>query len=128
MLKVLLIDDSATTRMLLSQTLPLLSPKPLEIVECETAILGLQELIKNGTELPDLIVTDLKMPHMSGEEFLQTVKAHPNYKKIPVVILSGTVSEGNNSKLKSLGALTVIPKPPPEKSLAKVLHYIQKSK
>lgn len=126
MLKVVLIDDSATTRMLLSKTLPLLSPDELEITECENGLKGLQAIIKMGDNVPDLIITDLKMPDMSGEELLETLKAHPYYKKTPIVVLSGVNDQEIANRLKKLGALTVIPKPPPQQSLAKVLHFVKK--
>ena len=126
MLKVVLVDDSATTRMLLSKTLPLLSPDELEIIECENGLKALQAIIKMGDNVPDLIISDLKMPDMTGEELLDTLKHHPYYKRTPIVILSGIMCEQISRRLQKIGALTVIPKPPPQKSLAKVLHFVKK--
>ena len=41
---------------------------------------------------PDLILLDLNMPRMNGHELLNWLKAHPDYKKIPVVILTTSSS------------------------------------
>jgi two-component system, chemotaxis family, response regulator Rcp1 len=42
---------------------------------------------------PDLIILDLKMPHMSGREVLAEVMADPSLRRIPLVILSSSESE-----------------------------------
>lgn len=40
--------------------------------------------------LPDLIVSDLKMPGQTGVEFLQWLSTHTDYRQIPFVMLSGS--------------------------------------
>ena len=40
--------------------------------------------------LPDLIVSDLKMPGQTGIEFLQWLRTHPDYGRIPFVMFSGS--------------------------------------
>ena len=42
--------------------------------------------------LPDLIVTDLMMPKMTGSELITAVKANPRMARIPVVVLAGRSS------------------------------------
>ena len=41
---------------------------------------------------PDLIITDIQMPKMSGSEFIAELKAHSETKKIPVIIVAGKQS------------------------------------
>ena len=48
---------------------------------------GLEALKIIGSKEVDLVITDLKMPGMSGEELLKNITA--NYKNIPVIILTG---------------------------------------
>ncbi|MBR5926893.1 MAG: sigma-54-dependent Fis family transcriptional regulator, partial [Spirochaetia bacterium] len=48
---------------------------------------GLEALKIIGSKDVDLVITDLKMPEMSGEELLKHITA--NYKNIPVIILTG---------------------------------------
>lgn len=45
--------------------------------------------MKSEKELPSLIVVDLNMPGMSGEEFLKHIRTSGFYFHLPVVILSG---------------------------------------
>ena len=48
---------------------------------------GLEALKIIGSKDVDLVITDLKMPEMTGEELLKNITA--NYKNIPVIILTG---------------------------------------
>src|SRR3954464_3285420 len=41
--------------------------------------------------LPDLIVLDLKMPRKTGHEVLRWLRQQPQFKTVPVVVLSGSV-------------------------------------
>jgi diguanylate cyclase (GGDEF)-like protein len=50
---------------------------------------------------PDLLLLDLMMPEVSGFEILEQVRSHPNFKHLPVIIL--TASTDTESKLKALG-------------------------
>lgn len=40
-------------------------------------------------EAPDIVVTDHRMPGMKGIELLKTLRGHPLFKDIPVVVISG---------------------------------------
>ena len=52
------------------------------------AIDGIQafEMIKN--EIPDLIILDLLLDQMKGEDFLKQLKSNPAYVNIPIIIAS----------------------------------------
>ena len=53
---------------------------------------GLEALQMLDEALPDLIVTDLMMPKMTGSELITVVKANPATSRIPVVVLSARSS------------------------------------
>lgn len=57
---------------------------------------------------PDLVITDLMMPKLSGEEVCQVIKAHPKYHEIPVVLMSSRDEAFVNVKCKYAAFL---PKP-----------------
>jgi len=63
---------------------------------------GLEALKK---ELPDIVLLDIMMPKMNGIEMLQIVKNHPEYKNIPVVILTNLDDRAEDiKKVKTIGA------------------------
>ncbi|WP_106828985.1 response regulator [Parabacteroides pacaensis] len=74
---------------------------------------------------PDLIISDLNMPEMSGEEFLHYLKTNKLYKSIPVIILSSIEDRMNRVKLFDEGASDFLLKPfDPEEICSKIEQII----
>ena len=59
---------------------------------------------------PDIILLDLQMPHMNGEEALTEIRSHDWGKNIPVIILTNLGEEEAPKALKSLGIHSYIVK------------------
>lgn len=68
-------------------------------------------LLKDQTELPKLVILDVKMPGMSGIEVLRRMRADPNTLAIPVILVSADVSEQNELAGLNLGADEYLIKP-----------------
>lgn len=66
---------------------------------------------RNEAPLPVLILINLHATPQDGREILQELKAHPLYKSIPVIILSGISSETIVKECYALGASSFIRKP-----------------
>lgn len=60
---------------------------------------------------PDLIVTDLAMPKMSGVEVIQRVKMDPDSAHIPCIAVTAYVWENLAHAAKAVGCDTILPKP-----------------
>ncbi|MGZ4964376.1 MAG: response regulator [Limisphaerales bacterium] len=60
--------------------------------------------------LPNLLLTDLKMPRMDGLELLGWVRSQPQFETLPVVVYSGSVLDGIAELTKKLGATHYIGK------------------
>jgi CheY-like chemotaxis protein len=58
----------------------------------EAATNPVEALEALGTVRPDIIITDMQMPKMSGSEFISALKARPDTASIPIVILAGRQS------------------------------------
>ena len=80
--KVLLVDDEVENRELLSGVL---EERGYTVSTAEHGAQGLS-LLEAGLD-PDLILTDLQMPVMSGWEFCEALKRSPAWRSIPVVVL-----------------------------------------
>lgn len=72
-----------------------------DIVEFEYAEAALEHLNDPNTQHPDLILLDLNLPGMSGQEFAAALKAEAELKGIPVVAL--TTSTADQEILSSWG-------------------------
>jgi response regulator RpfG family c-di-GMP phosphodiesterase len=77
-----------------------------------------KEGIKNAVvEVPDLIITDLKMPEGGGEELLGSVKACELTQHIPVIVLTGLRDPQLPFRLRNMGARGYLQKPVHYKTL-----------
>ncbi len=93
---------------------------------------------KNGKELyetaltlkdtpPDLIMTDVRMPHMTGYEACASIKAEEALKRVPVVILSAKGQESEIEEGMSSGADEYILKPfAPDQLMMRVAEILAK--
>ncbi len=61
--------------------------------------------------LPALVLLDLNMPGMHGVEVLSMMKAAPNFCRIPVVIMTGTLNKAEIKRCYDLGANSFLVKP-----------------
>lgn len=60
---------------------------------------------------PDLILLDLNMPRKDGREALREIKSDPDFRRIPVVVLTTSVSEEDITRTYDLGVNSFIVKP-----------------
>lgn len=60
---------------------------------------------------PDMILLDLNLPDISGEEVLTQLRADPETQAIPIVIVTADASEGQAERFQSLGATAYLTKP-----------------
>jgi CheY-like chemotaxis protein len=81
--KILIIEDEEDIREILKEFFE------GEGYEVFTAIHGQDAFrVLDEVQKPDLILVDLMMPVMSGEEFIEKKKVHPQFADIPTVIMS----------------------------------------
>ncbi len=85
--KILVIDDSRVIRKTVRDMLP---EGDFEIIEAKDGLEGIDFVEK---EHPSLIMLDFILPKMSGWEVFQQIQAHPEYQKIPLVLMSGKKEE-----------------------------------
>lgn len=83
-------------------------------------------LEKMTSPLPGLILLDLNMPKKDGREALREIKADPNLRKIPVIILTTSKAEEDVYRTYDLGANSFIIKPVTFSALVEVMKSIGK--
>ena len=60
---------------------------------------------------PDLILLDLHLPDISGEDVLQGLRQQAELRKTPVIVISADATRGRIERLLSMGVLDYLPKP-----------------
>ena len=109
--KVLVVEDSAAMRSLISSTVEELSG--FETVEAGNGFEALKALPAHRF---DLIITDINMPDINGLEIVNFVKNNSTYKNIPMIIVTTEQGDEDRKKGLALGAAEYITKPfDPEK-------------
>ncbi len=103
---ILIADDSTTTRAMLVSTIE--SMGDIRIIEASSGFEALRLLPR---EKVDLILTDINMPDINGLELISFIRNNPNYKDIPVFIISTEGSRKDIEKGKELGANEYVVKP-----------------
>jgi signal transduction histidine kinase/CheY-like chemotaxis protein len=79
---VLLVEDDAATR---EVTRGILEKEGWKVIEAENGRVALECMER---ERPSVILLDLLMPEMDGFEFTALVRAHPEWRSIPIVVLT----------------------------------------
>ena len=106
MSKILIIEDEASIRRVLNKILSE-ENDTYQVEEAEDGVQGLEK-IKNSDY--DLVLCDIKMPKMDGEELLEAVKKIKP--EIPIVMISGHGDMETAINTMRLGAFDYISKPP----------------
>ena len=105
MKNILAVDDSASLRQMVRMVLRSGGYEVLEAVDGEDALSKL-----NGQEV-HLILSDINMPRMDGLEFTRRVRAMPEYRFVPVVLLTTESHPEKKQEGKAAGATAWIVKP-----------------
>jgi len=92
--------------------------------DAEEALSCLESLREEGSGLPDLILLDIKLPRLSGMELLERLKTSSKFRRIPVVMLTGSLVSEHIQRSYDLGAVTYLLKPVSEDELLMTLSYL----
>lgn len=105
-MKILLVDDSAAMRQIQKKILV-----GLGIAQIVEAGDGQAAVKAAETEKPDLIMMDWNMPVMTGIEALKQIKANPELKAIPVIMVTSESEKSNIMEAIKAGAANYVVKP-----------------
>jgi CheY-like chemotaxis protein len=109
--RILLADDSITIQKVVELTF---SDGDYEVTAVNN---GARAILKLGEMRPDIILSDIIMPEKNGYEVCEYVKSHPEYRNIPVVLLTGTFEPFDPDRAEKAGCDAVVTKPFESQSL-----------
>lgn len=105
---VLIVDDSPVMRSFIRRVLTL---SGFEVGECREAGNGEEALAQLSAYPVDVILTDINMPGMNGEELLRKLGADGVLKNIPALVISTDATKERILRMLSLGAEGYMSKP-----------------
>ena len=79
---ILHVDDDVYIRKIIQHTFS----SEFELSSCTNGIEAMAWLEKGN--LPDIILTDLRMPHLDGQELINLIRAGSLYRNVPIIVLS----------------------------------------
>ncbi len=113
--RILAVDDSPSMRQMVSATL---TSAGYDVEQAED---GVQALALAAKQRFDLVITDVNMPNMDGITLVRELRGKPNYKFVPLLILTTEATAERKLQGKSAGATGWLVKPfNPDRLLATI--------
>ena len=120
---ILVVDDDPVQRLLVSATL---EKQGYRVTQAPDGVAAM-EWISAGEECA-LVLTDLHMPEMDGDVLIRTLRADPHTAALPIIVITGSAEEDQESHLLEIGADDYIRKPvDPPKLVARVRGVLRRA-
>ena len=103
--RILVLDDKET----IAKVLSIYLVSDYDCIWLPNGVQGMKWLQEGN--IPDLIISDIRMPEMRGDDFLEWIKSNELFKHIPVIMLSSEDSTSERIRLLEVGASVYIVNP-----------------
>lgn len=107
MAKILLVEDDKIASRLIENLLHRKGHFVRTIADGRSAV----TYVKNGFEIPEVVLLDLMLPFVDGFEILSFIRQNPRWDNIPIIMLTSKGQEKNIVRAFELGANDYILKP-----------------
>jgi two-component system, cell cycle response regulator DivK len=116
---ILVVEDQEDNRQILRD---LLTSGGFDMIEAEN---GADAITAAETNRPDLILMDIQLPILDGYEATRRIKANPDLKSIPIIVVTSYALSGDEDKARRAGCDDYVAKPfSPRELLAKIKAYV----
>ena len=116
---ILVVEDQVDNRQILRD---LLTSAGFDLVEAEN---GKEAIAFAQASRPDLILMDIQLPILDGYEATRRIKADPDLKSIPIIVVTSYALSGDEAKARLAGCDDYVAKPfSPRLLLAKIKAYV----
>ena len=105
MAKILIVEDNALNIKLFCDLLSAHGHKPEAVTDSRLAIDAARQF---G---PDLVITDIQLPHVSGLELIRMIRADEELARIPVMAVTAYSAQGDEERIRGAGAQAYVSKP-----------------
>ena len=116
--RIMVVDDVATIRQIVSSVLQDVKYSVIEAASADQALALAQ------VQRAHLVVTDVNMPGKTGLALIEELRAIKNYRNTPILILANGATDENIQKAQALGASGWIAKPFTPESLLGTINQV----
>jgi two-component system cell cycle response regulator DivK len=117
--RILVVEDHEDNRQILRD---LLASAGYDMIEAGN---GEEGVAAAAAERPDLILMDIQLPILDGYEATRRIKAEPDLKAIPIIVVTSYALSGDEEKARAAGCDAYVAKPySPRQLLARIRDFL----
>ncbi len=105
MAKILVVEDNALNIKLFCDLLAAHGHEPQAVTDSREALEAARAF------QPDLVITDIQLPHVSGMELMQQLRADADLKNVPIMAVTAYAAPGDDERIRAAGAQAYVSKP-----------------
>ena len=105
MARILVVEDNALNIKLFCDLLAAHGHEPHAVTDSREALERAQQFA------PDLIITDIRLPHISGLELIRQVREDDGLKDVPIMAVTAYAAAGDDERIRAAGAQAYVSKP-----------------
>ena len=105
MAKILIVEDNALNIKLFCDLLAAHGHQPQAVTDSRLA------LDSARTFDPDLVITDIQLPHVSGLELIRLLRADAQLGEVPIMAVTAYSAQGDEERIRAAGAQSYVSKP-----------------
>ena len=105
MAKILIVEDNALNIKLFCDLLAAHGHEPEAVTDSRNAI----DAARNFS--PDLVITDIQLPHVSGLELIRLLREDEKLSEIPIMAVTAYSAVGDEERIRAAGAQAYVSKP-----------------
>ena len=105
MAKILIVEDNALNIKLFCDLLAAHGHEPQAVTDSRQALDAAREFT------PDLVITDIQLPHVSGLDLIRLIRADEQLKEVPIMAVTAYASIGDEERIRGAGAESYVTKP-----------------
>jgi two-component system cell cycle response regulator DivK len=103
--KILIVEDNALNIKLFCDLLAAHGHQPQAVTDSRLA------LDSARTFDPDLVITDIQLPHVSGLELIRMLRADAQLSEVPIMAVTAYSAQGDEDRIRAAGAQSYVSKP-----------------
>ena len=105
MAKILVVEDNALNIKLFCDLLAAHGHQPEGVTDSREAI----DVARSF--LPDLVITDIQLPHVSGLELMELIRGDADLRHVPIMAVTAYSGIGDDERIRAAGAQAYVSKP-----------------